>query len=436
MEDYFSSFPFLLVSGTLFCLICVYLAVLFSKYVPHLLLSVYSTLTFFYALTNIKDLPLTTIFVMLFGPIILLKTSFRAVRSLWPIALYLGVVILSCGLNGIGLWENKSMFIAIVITCLCCLSLVEDESEQRLALFVDVLIVWATLNSVFSVLQIAKGGAYYFLSAGQAYEVSNITRGYGMIGMATSLGIVYCVAIPFLVARALTSTKHRSIFLFLLLINMIGLIISFSRGAILGVYVSTFVVLFFSRKKKWLSIYAAATLFFVLSYSAITLLFPDQYSTFFQGGDLSARVRPLLVQIGIEMFRDRPILGFGLGGYMDNVMGYGYLMALEAHNTFIQILVEYGIVGLSTFFLVIFRSIKGYVSYVRHGESEVLRTLSIGGIASMVAVLVDSYFHAFEWRLELWLPITIGFLMELQGYKECVLIKPQHDNVVTSVLGM
>lgn len=435
MIDYFLSSPLLTICAVLFCFACVYVF-LIQKYIPHFLLIVYSTLSLFYALTNIATLPLTTVFVVLFGPVVLLKTSFPAVRRLWPVGLYFGVVILSSGLNDIGLWEHKSMFVPIVITCLCYLPLAESKTEQQVALFVYILIGWATLNTVFSVLQIVKGGAYYFLSSGQEYELSNVTRGYGMIGMATSLGVVYCISVPFITALALASTKHKRASRSLLLINIIGLIMSFSRGAILGTYISIFFALFLLKNKKWLTIYSVVTLFIVLSYSAITALFPDQYAIFFQGADSSASGRKLLLQIGIEMFRERPILGFGLGGYTENTIRYGYLIAIEAHNTFIEILVENGIIGLSAFFFVIFRSIKGYLGYIKNGESAIMQTISIGGIASMMAVLVDGYFHSFEWKLELWLPIAFGFLMELFRNREYLKVNAQSDERLPSVPGI
>jgi O-Antigen Polymerase. len=136
------------------------------------------------------------------------------------------------------------------------------------------------------------------------------------------------------------------------------------------------------------------------------------------------------------MFRERPILGFGLGGYTENTIRYGYLIAIEAHNTFIEILVENGIIGLSAFFFVIFRSIKGYLGYIKNGESAIMQTISIGGIASMMAVLVDGYFHSFEWKLELWLPIAFGFLMELFRNREYLKVNAQSDERLPSVPGI
>jgi O-antigen ligase len=436
MQDYFFSYPFLSIFATLFFLACVYLIFLFPKYIPHFLLSVYSTLSLFYALTNLPVLPLTTLFILLFGPVVLWNTSFLTVRRLWPIGLYLGAVVFSNVLNNIGLWEYKSIFIPIIITGLCYLSLCEKYTEQRVTLFIYILIGWALLNTVLSILQLTEGGSYYFLSAGQAYEIGNITRGYGLIGMATQLGIVYCIAIPFITTLALANAKRRWLFIFLLLLNVIGLIISFSRGAILGTYLSIFFVLFLLKDKKRLKIYVVVTLFVILSYSAITLLFPDQYTIFFQGKDSSAMSRPMLVQTGIKMFQEKPIFGFGLGGYTENTIRYGYLKTIEAHNTFIEVLVEYGIVGLSAFFFAIFLSIKGYLRYIRNGKSEIMRTLSIGGLSCMIAILIDGYFHSFEWRLELWLPIFLGFLMEHFRYREYLKVNTQPDELLPSSSGI
>jgi len=438
MLNFFLSSPFIIILAVLFCLFYAYLVFIFPKFIPHFLLSFSLIIPLFYALTNIPNIPTTTVFVVLFGPVVLLKTSFSAVRRLWPVGLYLGVVILFSWLNNIDLWEYKSLFIPLVIMSLCYLSLAENgsDTEQQLTLFIYIFIIWTLINTLFSVFHLITGGHYFFLSSpsGQSYGI--IDRGYGLIGIANSLGMTYSIAIPFLAALALTNTKNMKVFLFLFMINVIGLIITFSRGAILGTYISMFFVLLFLKEKKWRNIYVVFTLFIFFSYSAIIVLLPGQYAYFFQGEDASAKGRPLLVQIGIEMFMDRPIMGLGIGGYLANTYRYGLSSVLEAHNTFIQVLAEHGLVGLSAFIYVIYRSMKGYFRYLKNGESEMMRTLSIGGLASIVAILINGYFHALEWKLELWLPIFLGFLMEHLRYREYSKVNAQLYEFLPLVSGI
>jgi putative inorganic carbon (HCO3(-)) transporter len=57
-------------------------------------------------------------------------------------------------------------------------------------------------------------------------------------------------------------------------------------------------------------------------------------------------------QGGWDMFLARPILGHGLGTFMHNFINYrpqGYEEIVYAHNCFLQMAAEIGVIGLATF---------------------------------------------------------------------------------------
>ena len=304
------------------------------------------------------------------------------------------------------------MFIPIIISFLCGISLCTSiNSTNRLEQFCFTVILWVFVNSAFSILQITKGQEYYLISATKGGEVGGIQRGYGLIGMATQIGVFFCLGVPLIGAFLFGNRGRHLLFAFLFSVSSIALILTFSRGAILGVGVSFIGLLYFFGKHRLLTLYVAILLTIVVGYSSLTLFLPSTYSQFLQARDSSAKGRVPFVIIGLKMFAERPLAGFGYGGFYENCVQYGAAFKIEAHNTYIQVLVEYGLFGFATFMMSVWISISGYLHYIKFGNNDVVKTISIGLLSGLVAILLDAIVHCVEWNLILWLPLSLGLFM-------------------------
>jgi O-antigen ligase len=398
--------------GAVFLVFLPYLMFVFYKFIPHVLVTTYFGLPLVYKLANLKPLPLTTVFTLLFGPIVLFRARKAALIYLWPIAYYLVLVVVSSVINDVSIIENKSALIPIVIAVLCMLSFSsEQDASERLKGFTYLIIAWIVVNSLFSILQILEGKSFYLISVAEGTSVGQIQRGYGLIGMATQVGINFCMGVP-LIGSFLFQKDRKKVFLFIIFaVSLAGLFLSFSRGAILGVFVSLLFLLLLHRRIKLLIICIILAVILVVTYTGITTLLPGKYSHFLLAKDDSARGRFPFVQIGLRMFADHPIAGFGYGGFYEKCIRYGSPIKIEAHNTYIQVLVEYGILGLLAFLLTIGLSALGYIGYIQRGRSPTMRTLGIGYFAAMVALLINALVHCMEWNLIFWLVVIFGLLM-------------------------
>ena len=412
--------------GALFLLFLMYLMFAYPNYIPHVLVATYFFLPLVYGLTKLQPLPLTTVFTMLLGPIVLWRSRKTVLWHLWPVAIYLLLVGITSFLNNIQLLENKSAFIPIIIATLCLLSFSGGEdAPKRFLSFTWVILGWIVVNSIFSILQMAGGQRFYLISATKKAGVvgGKIQRGYGLIGMATLVGINYCLGVPLSGAFLFDMEKRRKILHYTIFaLCLAGLLLSFSRGAIFGVFLSLSILLFLRKRIMLLVVYLLLAITLVGTYQGVMSLLPSHYSNYFQGKDKSAGGRMSYVQIGLRMFADRPVTGFGFGGFSEQCIHYGSPIKLEAHNTYIQVLVEYGIFGLPTFLFMIAMSAKGYIDYIRKGCSETLCTLSIGYFAALIALVVNALVHCMEWNLIFWLPVIFGYLM--RHY----LIAEQHEH--------
>jgi hypothetical protein len=403
----------LVLGGAVFFLCLLYLMFIFTNYIPHVLIATYFGLPLVYKLTGLDPLPLTTAFTVLLGPIVLWRSKKVVLIYLWPVACYLVMVFTTSVINHVPILENKSALVPIIITTLCMLSFSKEQyAPNRLQGFTYLIIGWIILNSIFSILQMFKGQSFYLISATKEGKVGEIQRGYGLIGMATQVGINFCLGVPLVGALLFEKGGKRRLFLYLVFaVSMIGLVLSFSRGAFLGVFVSFFFMMLLHRRAKLLVVYLLLAGTLIVSYSSAMTFLPAKYGHFFLGKDDSAGGRMPYVKIGLKMFADRPFTGFGYGGFTEQCVRYGSRIKIEAHNTYVQVLVEYGILGLSAFLLMILFSARGYIGYIRQGRSPTLRTLCVGYFAALIALAINAVVHCIEWNLIFWLVVIFGFLM-------------------------
>jgi O-antigen ligase len=112
-----------------------------------------------------------------------------------------------------------------------------------------------------------------------------------------------------------------------------------------------------------------------------------------QGGTDTVGIRYRLWQAGLRMWQDHPIHGVGIGQYPTYLAAYGQdllaerYLGLGAHNMYIQVLAETGLVGLGLFLAMVGSSLLSLWHGVRSASSERKRLLSTWLIVLVVMLL-------------------------------------------------
>ncbi len=95
---------------------------------------------------------------------------------------------------------------------------------------------------------------------------------------------------------------------------------------------------------------------------------------------------------GLQMFKDKPITGHGVGQFRFNYANYSsskFLVEPDAHNIYIELLAEVGIVGFLLFIAIIviaFRNLKRTL----HSSNQLVALFAAGLIAALGGLLVQS----------------------------------------------
>jgi O-antigen ligase len=164
----------------------------------------------------------------------------------------------------------------------------------------------------------------------------------------------------------------------------------------------------------------------------LTALFVVVYFASFAGVDARDRITTLqggtgrsdIWKVGWRMVEDKPVLGVGSGNF--NVSSIHYLLvspgAIErdefivdhpkvAHNTYLQILAELGIVGLSLFLVIIgfsiFCALKAARWFGRVGDVH-MEIVSRGMVVALVGILAADFFITEQYGKQLWILLGLG----------------------------
>jgi O-antigen ligase len=180
--------------------------------------------------------------------------------------------------------------------------------------------------------------------------------------MITFLIFMLC---PFFLVRSRLKKVFISLLILLALINIIG---TSYRGAVLGLTVAVATFFFgVQLRHKWIKLAAGLVLTLLLGFS-VYVMFPHlsvERVVKLQGKEAeTVHFRKRNALIGLKMALDHPIIGNGPDGFMlkyksySNELPQAHYRAVKAHNTYVQVLCEYGALGLLVFGLVIFLTLR------------------------------------------------------------------------------
>lgn len=197
-------------------------------------------------------------------------------------------------------------------------------------------------------------------------------------------------------------------------LQVLCIVFTYSRGGWLGLF---FAILIFS-------IFVDKRLLFLYLFGLIGLIISNQQaiitriSTITSLEDTSNLYRIELWKDSLKIIKDYWYsgLGFGIDSFKDIHRHYASpgILGAHSHNTFLQIFLESGILGLIGFIVFTVNSIRILlISFVK-GTHIKIKTISIAILASLLGILlhglVDYIFFSKKILLMFWILISMGII--------------------------
>ena len=186
--------------------------------------------------------------------------------------------------------------------------------------------------------------------------------------------------------------KLKLFFFMLFFVTGICLLLTYSRGLWISFLAALFIQIIFSRGKALLML-ASIPLFALLANSTIW----ERLLSVLNPVDSSATLRIAIWESTLSMISQNPLLGIGWGAYWLVYPKYDYflndpsIIIYHAHNTYLHIAAEIGLIGLMVFLVLFFAyMVKSYLVFTSTKDSW-LKGIMLGVLSALFALFISGF---------------------------------------------
>jgi len=331
------------------------------------------------------------------------KRPLRLPALAWTMALLAWVLLsLMIGVSRFGTGTSLPYVIAVVRFAALFLYLYTVvnliESSQDVLLF---LRTWFLTSSLVAILGIA--GSVLFILTGHRTPLSEGIRALGTFENP-NLFAAY-VSLSFFLACALlartTSPRARIFLLLPMTLQLMAIVLSASRGGVIGFLFGFLVLLLLSRSFHLRVASGALVLTPIIIIVALSVLAPGLRNSvqpvvdrIVSAQDLESQAhvrRYFLWSQAVTFFDANPLFGVGRGNYRIIVAKDREMrLAKTPHNTFLGILAETGLLGLILFLAILGSFLTALLRWVRSSTDPISRSVAVAFLSALIAIVIHS----------------------------------------------
>ena len=314
----------------------------------------------------------------------------------------LGLLIASQLVFRISAYPHDTMSLALLYVSygiLCFLSsqtLLRGSQARRLAL---IFSLYGAAVAGFALIQgISSNGKLYWIRqprmGGWIYgPYVNHNHYAGLMEMLVPIPLVLSLT-------RLASAKHRNMAAAGAALMAGTIFLSESRGGMLAIVVELVILaIFLVKQKKGLRTAIGLSVFLAIVVGLLTWiggaeLIQRVASVRQSHSELSSDIRTYINRDGFRMFLKKPLLGWGLGAfpvvYPQFRSFYTNFFVNEAHNDYLQLLVEMGALGFATmlwFLVIVYTSA---IKKIGNWSEEISGTVALACLLGLSGILVHS----------------------------------------------
>ena len=242
----------------------------------------------------------------------------------------------------------------------------------------------------------------------RGYELINVLnfRYYGTTASFKHFNIfgAYLLVLFFVTLGFLKEAKKKPIkisFIFYLVLILVNILFTYSRGAWVSFLVANFFILtffFYENKKKLLYlIFPAVLVLGIIAFPTVR----ERFMLIFRNEGDSDRFE--VWAAAVLMFKDSPLIGRGLGLFMDYLPQYTWATGRYAHNCYLQMLAETGILGLSSFLWLLGVIIWEGFRILRRRFDNIFAGMYFGLSVFLIHAFFDNHFYSLKIYTLFWI---------------------------------
>lgn len=258
----------------------------------------------------------------------------------------------------------------------------EEKDSRRL---IEVLILATAVSATYGIFQYLANCQ----RPGPPVRSGGIMGSYMVFGHHLALTLPFAAALLFIEE----GKKKKTIFGVAILIMFGCLIFTFTRGAWLGAAFGLFLMGILKSKRGWYLIPAGILLLITILFAFPKSYFAQRIKTTITLQDGSAQERIYLWKATSQMIKDRPLLGYGWEGFRKVYPKYVLPRAkqpglVHAHNTFLDICIDCGIIGLGIFIWLFALLIYSSYRLFKYAGGKYSKMMGLAAIGSFTGFLI------------------------------------------------
>ena len=330
-----------------------------------------------------------------------------------PIYLYIIIMSISLAVSNRIMVSLRDYIIFISYIVIYFLTINNIYNKKEFNSFIKILFMVSFIISLYTLIQ------YY----GFDPLYKNLGRLTSTIGqknwISNYLSMIFPVIFSYFLLEKIR--KNKVIYYFILSFLYTTLLICQSRGIwisigltiILAIYIIFKFKLFkiFQENQKWIILFLVTILSIPIVYStdntlnksAITV--PQRAMSTFDEEDISINLRLLAWGSTLDMIKDRLLFGSGIGTFKINYLEYQanflqknpYYIKYSgktdyAHNEYLQMVAELGILGLGIFLSIIFVFYSSALNYLEKKNNDENKIIILGLLMGITCFLIHCLF--------------------------------------------
>lgn len=203
--------------------------------------------------------------------------------------------------------------------------------------------------------------------------------------------LVLLIPVGFALLFGARYKRYRLIGLVSAVVGCAALLMTYSRACWLGLAAAAVVFVFFWQR-RFLPLFIAAAIV-AIPFLPSTIF--NRLLTTFNTNDSSIASRGSLYEAAVRLLRRSPVTGAGLGtdavrqAIRDFNVYAGKAPFVHAHNTFLQVWMETGLLGIIAFIATMYNALKqGAKAILRPNCSRAVRMVTLGAVSGLCGALV------------------------------------------------
>lgn len=331
------------------------------------------------------------------------------------------IVIAISSLISISMAESiKIALLMIAFTMFYFVVINVITTRKQLKVILYIMLVMATLTALYGIRQYMVGDVYAQAWLDEDMFEDIKMRVYSTLENPNVYGEYLLLVIPFIAALFWTEKgwKKKVFVLMALGITGMALILTFSRGCWLGIIFGlTILALIIDKRFILVGILLLLLLPFILPATIM-----ERFMSIGNMNDTSTSYRVYIWLGTLSMLRDYWLSGVGMGITSFNTIyplySYHNIKAPHSHNLYLQLIVEYGMVGFIVMLGVIYQYFKMSIISMKQKKDIVLGGLMSGMIGFLLQSMTDHTWYNYRVVLIFWVIVALTITASKINLKE------------------